>query len=242
MNGSERPRGRHPAWRLAEPRVRIAPSLLAADFARLAEEVARVEAGGAEILHLDIMDGHFVPNLSFGIPVIRKLRPRTRLYFDTHLMITEPARYAEAFVDAGSNHLTFHVEVAQPAPEVIERIRSLGASVGITLNPGTPVAAIRPVVDQVDLVLVMSVWPGFGGQTFIPESLDRAREVRTWLRPDQRLEMDGGIGRDTIQAAARAGVDTFVAGTAVFGQADPAAAMNELSRLAAEAAGGSLSL
>ncbi|MEP0842831.1 MAG: ribulose-phosphate 3-epimerase [Phycisphaerae bacterium] len=219
-------------WILARPRIRIAPSLLAADFSRLAEEVAAVEAGGVEVLHLDVMDGHFVPNISFGVPVIEKLRPRSKMFFDTHLMITDPARYAEAFVKAGSDHLTFHIEVTdQPLP-VVEHIRSLGVSVGVTLNPGTPTSAIREVVPAVDMVLVMSVWPGFGGQSFIPDSLARLRDIRAWLRPDQRLEVDGGIDLSTIGEAAEAGADTFVAGSAVFGRPDPLQAVRALERAA----------
>ncbi len=222
-------------WRLSEPRIRIAPSLLSADFARLADEVARIEAGGAEILHLDIMDGHFVPNISFGIPVIERLRPRSKLFFDTHLMISEPMKYAEAFVQAGSDHLTFHIETAPEPLPVIELIRSLGVSVGITLNPATPVDAIAAVVPAVDLVLVMSVWPGFGGQKFIEASLEKLRRVRALVRADQRVEVDGGIAADTIGAAAAAGADTFVAGSAVFGAPDPVAAMKELAELAQNA-------
>ena len=220
------------SWPLAAPRVRIAPSLLAADFARLAEEVAKVEAAGAEILHLDIMDGHFVPNLSFGIPVIEKLRTVSRLFFDTHLMITDPVKYAEPFVKAGSDLLTFHIEVTHEPFKVVDTIRAAGARVGVSLNPGTEVAALHEVVTAVDMVLVMSVWPGFGGQKFIPATLDRLRALRPLLRPDQRLEVDGGIGVDTIRAVAEAGADTFVAGSAVFGRPDPGGAMRELERLA----------
>ena len=217
---------------MAKPGIRVAPSLLSADFARLADEVARVEAGGAEVLHLDVMDGHFVPNISFGVPVIEKLRPISKLFFDTHLMITDPLKYAEPFVKAGSDLITFHIEVAPEPTAVIEHIRSLGVNAGVTLNPGTPASAIAPVVEAVDLVLVMSVWPGFGGQSFIASALDKLREIRTLLRPEQRLEVDGGIGPATVAAAARAGADTLVAGSAVFGRSDPAAAMNELQALA----------
>lgn len=220
------------AWQLGAPRIRIAPSLLAADFARLADEVARIEAGGAELLHLDVMDGHFVPNISFGVPVIEKLRPVSRLFFDTHLMITDPLKYAAPFVKAGSDLLTFHIEVAPEPMKVIDHIRSLGARVGITLNPGTDVADILPIIDSVDLVLVMSVWPGFGGQKFIESSLDKLRELRGRLRPEQRLEIDGGIGPDTVQRAVAAGADTLVAGSAVFGRPDPVAAMNDLLAIA----------
>jgi ribulose-phosphate 3-epimerase len=219
-------------WRLAQSRIRIAPSLLAADFGRLAEDVAGIEASGIEVLHLDVMDGHFVPNLSLGIPVIESLRKVSRLYFDTHLMITDPMKYAEPFVRAGSDLLTFHVEVTDEPMRVIEHIRSLGAQVGVSLNPGTPASAVAPLARAVDLVLVMSVWPGFGGQQFIPDSLDKLRELRPLLRADQRLEIDGGIGARTIADCARAGADTFVAGSAVFGKPDPALAVLELQRLA----------
>lgn len=219
-------------WPLAQPRIRMAPSLLSADFGRLKDEVQRIEAAGAEILHLDVMDGHFVPNISFGVPVIEKLRPISGLFFDTHLMISDPVKYAEPFVKAGSDLLTFHIEVTQTPAVVVEHIRSLGARVGVTLNPGTPVSALRPVTEVVDLVLVMSVWPGFGGQSFIESCLDKLRELRGLLRPDQRLEIDGGIGRSTIEAAVKAGADTLVAGSAIFGQADPPAAMRELLGLA----------
>lgn len=212
--------------------MRIAPSLLSADFARLADDVARVEAAGAQVLHLDVMDGHFVPNISFGVPVIEKLRPTSKMFFDTHLMITDPLAYAEPFAKAGSNLLTFHIEVAPQPMAVIERISALGVHVGITLNPSTPASTIAPVVAAVDLVLVMSVWPGFGGQEFIVSSLDKLREIRTWLQPQQRLEVDGGIDPTTVAAAVQAGADTIVAGSAIFGRPDPAAAMNQLRNLA----------
>jgi ribulose-phosphate 3-epimerase len=222
-------------WALASEKIRIAPSLLSADFSRLAEEIERIESAGAEILHLDIMDGHFVPNISFGIPVVKKLRKVSKLYYDTHLMITDPLKYAEPFAKAGCDMLTFHIEVTDEPAKVIEHIRSLGVDVGITLNPGTDPAAIKPVVELVDLVLVMSVWPGFGGQKFIESSLEKVREIKAWLRADQRLEIDGGIGPGTVAEAARAGADTLVAGSAVFGQPDPAAAMTELGELASAA-------
>jgi len=213
----------------------VAPSLLSADFARLADEVQRVEAGGAEVLHLDVMDGHFVPNISFGVPVIEKLRPASKMFFDTHLMITDPLEYAEPFAKAGCNLLTFHIEVAPEPMAVIEHIRSLGVNVGITLNPGTPASSLRRVAEAVDLVLVMSVWPGFGGQEFIASSLDKLREIRSWLGPHQRLEVDGGIGPETVVRVVRAGADTLVAGSAVFGQPDPVAAMDELQALSERA-------
>ncbi len=195
-----------------------------------------IEDAGAEILHLDIMDGHFAPNITFGVPVIKSLRGRSRLVFDAHLMIADPARYAEAFAKAGADLLTFHIEaVAEPA-RIVDRIRDVGAAVGVSLNPTTPVSAIEAIVSDVDLVLVMSVWPGFAGQTFIPDVLDKVRLLRDRLRPSQRLEIDGGIDRATIGSAVSAGADTLVAGSAIFGQPDPAPAMNELKRLALAAA------
>lgn len=215
-------------WRLAEPRLRVAPSLLAADFSRLAEDIARVEAGGAEILHLDVMDGHFVPNISFGVPVIEKIRPVSKLFFDTHLMLSDPLKYAEAFAKAGADLLTFHIEAIEEPRRVIAHIRNLGVHVGITLNPSTPVTAIAEVIPEVDLVLIMSVWPGFGGQRFIESSVTKISECRELLEPWQRLEVDGGIDPKTSQAVIAAGADTLVAGQAVFGRPDPVAAMEEI--------------
>lgn len=220
--------------RLTEPGIRIAPSLLSADFSRLAQDVEKIEAAGATMLHLDVMDGHFVPNISFGIPVIKSLRPRTRLFFDAHLMISEPDRYAEPFVKAGCDHVTFHIEVANKPRELVDEIHRFGASAGVCLNPTTPVSAIEKILDIVDLVLIMSVWPGFGGQKFMSEVLPKVEALRARLKPHQRLEIDGGIDENTIEGAARAGADTFVAGTAVFGKPDPPAALKNLLRLASQ--------
>ncbi len=217
---------------LKEPRIRIAPSLLAADFGRLKEEIAMVEEGGADLLHLDIMDGHFVPNLSFGVPVVEKIRGYTDLYFDTHVMITDAYKYAEPFIKAGSNNYTFHIEVTDEPRRIIERVRSMDCDVGVSLNPGTSAGEIEPIIAHVDVVLVMSVWPGFAGQSFIPDVLGKTAEIRRMLRPDQRLEIDGGIGPDTVEQAARAGADTFAAGFAIFGASDPVAAMNRIREVA----------
>ncbi len=222
---------------LASPAIRMAPSLLAADFARLGEHVDEIERGGAQVLHLDVMDGHFVPNLSYGAVVIEALRERSNMFFDTHLMIEEPQRYAESFVTAGADLITFHIEVVKHPEAMVEHLRELGVSVGVSINPTTPVSAIESIIDAVDLVLVMSIWPGFGGQKFMPEVLDKVIEVKKRLGPHQRLEIDGGIGPETVGLAAKAGVDTLVAGTAIFRQPDPVAAMKQLYSLAVDAAG-----
>ncbi len=225
---------------LKEPRIRIAPSLLSADFGRLKEQIAMVEDGGADLLHLDIMDGHFVPNLSFGVPVIEKIRGCTELYFDTHVMIADPYKYAEPFIKAGSNNYTFHIEATNEPRKVIDHVRGLNCDVGIALNPDTPFGAIEPMIPEVDVVLVMSVWPGFGGQRFIADVLPKVAEISRNLRPDQRLEIDGGIDAQTVGSAAENGADTFVAGFAIFGASDPVAAMARIREeaQARKAAGG----
>jgi ribulose-phosphate 3-epimerase len=210
----------------------IAASILSADFARLGAEIADVDGGasggGCDFLHLDVMDGHAVPNISFGPPIIKSIRPVTTAYFDAHLMITDPLRYAPAMVQAGANNVTFHVEqVADPAAAAKE-IRKLGCHVGITLNPATGVQSLFPALDHIDVVLVMSVVPGFSGQKFMPEVLAKCETIKKRLRPNQRLEIDGGINADTIRPARDAGVDWFVVASAIFDKPDRAAAIAEL--------------
>ena len=206
----------------------IAASILSADFSKLGEEIADVDRGGCDFLHLDVMDGHNVPNISFGPPVIESIRPVTRAYFDAHLMITDPLRYAPAMVKAGANNVTFHVEVVTDPAAAAKEIRKLGCHVGITLDPATDVEAVFPALDHVDVVLVMSVVPGFSGQKFMPEVLGKCESIRKRLRPSQRLEMDGGINAETIRSARDAGVDWFVVASAIFGKTDRAAAIAEL--------------
>lgn len=212
----------------------IAPSLLAADFSRLAEQIQMIEAGGADLLHLDVMDGHFVPNLTIGPVVVRGIEPVSELAFDVHLMITDPDKYAPMFAEAGADNITFHAESCEDMVATAKRIRELGVSVGVSVNPETPGEAIYEVLEEVDLVLVMSVHPGFGGQKFMPEVLDKVKELRGRMRADQWLQIDGGVDKNTIGKAAAAGANCFVAGVAVFRAEDPAKAISDMRDAAQE--------
>jgi ribulose-phosphate 3-epimerase len=199
--------------------IKIAPSFLSADFGNLESEIRRVEAGGADLIHLDVMDGHFVPNLTFGPLVVEAVRRRTSLPLDVHLMIADPARYADAFLDAGADLLTFHLEAGGDVPGLLDRIRLRGAVPGVSIRPATPASALFPLLPRIGLALVMSVEPGFGGQSFMPSSLEKIRALRQEVeRAGARteIEVDGGIGTPNIRDVARAGADIAVAGSSVF--------------------------
>jgi ribulose-phosphate 3-epimerase len=216
--------------------ILIAPSILAADFAALGTAIGMAEAGGADLIHVDVMDGHFVPNITIGVPVVRSLKKIAKVPLDVHLMIEEPDRFAEAFVEAGASMISVHVEVLPHLHRTLQYVKSLGAKIGVALNPSTPVSALEEVAGDVDHVLVMSVNPGFGGQTFIPRSESKIQAVRALLDRAGNpapIEVDGGVDASNVARLVAAGASIFVAGVAIFGTADPAAATREL-RAAAE--------
>ena len=211
--------------------VRIAPSILASDFARLADEVAKVERGGADLVHVDVMDGHFVPNITIGPPVVKALKKVTTLPLDVHLMISDPDRYLEAFVEAGAAIVTVHVEACKHLHRTLTRIRQLGAKAGVSLNPATPVEAVKDLAGEFDLLLIMSVNPGFGGQHFITHSLQKIRQARSLLTAagaSADIEVDGGVDHTNAAALVESGATILVAGVSIFGTPDPADATRRL--------------
>ncbi len=209
----------------------IAPSILSADFTRLAEAIEAIREGGATVLHVDVMDGHFVPNITIGLPVVKSLRAATDMTIDTHLMISEPGRYAVEFVKAGADMVSVHVEADVHLQRTLVAIREAGAQAGIAINPATPLVALEEALPYADFVLLMSVNPGFGGQSFVPTSLDKLRRLRQMIDDrglDTRIEIDGGIGADNIAEICEAGAEIVVAGSAVFGGGRPTEAVKEL--------------
>jgi ribulose-phosphate 3-epimerase len=220
--------------RLRAARPIVLPSLLACDFGHLAREIETVEAAGAQALHLDVMDGQFVPNLSIGVPIVEAVRRATKLPLDVHLMIDHPERFVERFREAGADGITIHIEAAPEPQNLLERIRSLGAWAGLALNPPTPLSAIEPALAYCDLVLVMSVMPGFGGQEFDADILPKLRVLRARNGFQGFLEVDGGISEETLPQCAEAGADWFVAGTAIFHSHDYASTLRRLQSLAGD--------
>lgn len=219
-------------------RIEIAPSILASNLAKLADEVKKVEDGGADVIHFDVMDGHFVPNLSLGIPVLESLRKATRLPVDVHLMIEQPEEYIEDFIRAGADRVLVHQEATAHLDRALEMIRENGAQAGAVINPATPVVMLSDVLDKLDTVLVMSVNPGFGGQKFIPNAFEKIRQLNQWrarYNAAFRIEVDGGVDLDNAAELAQAGANTLVAGTSIFHTPDPAAAARQMRKLATEA-------
>jgi len=219
-------------------RIEIAPSILASNFARLGEEIRKVEQGGADLIHVDVMDGQFVPNISIGVPVVESLSKATQLPLEAHLMIVQPEEYIEEFVKAGASRVLIHQEATVHLDRALSMIRELGAESGAVINPATPVAMLSDVLDKVDTVLVMSVNPGFGGQKFIPNAFEKIRQLnqlRARYNASFRIEVDGGVDAENVAELAQAGANTFVAGTSIFHTPDPAAATRHMRKLAMEA-------
>jgi ribulose-phosphate 3-epimerase len=219
-------------------RIEIAPSILASNFAKLGDEIRAAEQGGADVLHVDVMDGHFVPNISIGIPVVESLRKATQLPLDVHLMIEQPEEYIHDFVKAGANRVLVHQEATVHLDRALAMIRELGAEAGAAINPATPVAMLTEVLDKVDTVLVMSVNPGFGGQRFIPGAFEKIRQLDQWRARYNlgfRIEVDGGVDAENAAELAQAGANTLVAGTSIFHTPDAAAAARQLRKLATQA-------
>jgi ribulose-phosphate 3-epimerase len=219
--------------------IEIVPSILSADFTRLAEEIARVERGGAKLLHLDVMDGHFVSNLTIGPPVVESIRKATKLHLDCHLMIEHPERYAETFVRAGANSVSVHYEAARHLDGCLNAIRNAGAMAGVVLNPATPVSVLEEIVEVADYVLLMSVNPGYGGQKLIPYVLDKVRKLDRMRQEKKlalRIEIDGGVHKDNLADVVRAGCDWIVTGSAIFHSSDAEATFREMRQIAAGAA------
>jgi ribulose-phosphate 3-epimerase len=210
----------------------IAPSMLKCDYGDMQREIVRLEQANTRWMHWDVMDGHFVPNLSYGAMVIHSIRKRTKAFFDAHLMISDPAKYLDDYLKAGCDAITFHIEAVPEPVGLLRRIRAAGRRAGLALNPGTPASRIEPFLAECDLVLVMSVEPGFGGQSFMPKVLDKVKELKAKLPAGTLLSIDGGIAADTIASAAAAGCQVFVAGSAIFDQPDYTSAVQNLERLA----------